>query len=76
MNPEEDKLTLSIVEALKNKGLSQSDIARAYGVTRQYVSWIKRTYGGSLTPRETVLKHFPLEGRCRLHTDLALPAAA
>jgi hypothetical protein len=55
------RLTLAIVEALKNKGLSQSDIARGYGVTRQYVSWIKHTYGGRLSPRETVLQEFPFK---------------
>ncbi|AXC35180.1 immunity repressor [Mycobacterium phage Phranny] len=32
-----------------------------YGVTRQYVSWIKHTYGGRLTPREEVLKEFPFD---------------
>jgi len=56
---QDEKLSLAIVEALKNKGMSQSDIARAYGVTRQYVSWIKKTYGGRQTPREMVLKEFP-----------------
>jgi transcriptional regulator with XRE-family HTH domain len=55
------QLTLAIVEALKNKGLSQSDIAREYGVTRQHVSWIKRTYGGRLSPRETLLQEFPFK---------------
>lgn len=55
----EPKLTLAIVEALKNKGYTQSEIARMFGVTRQYVSWIKHTYGGTLSPREEVLKHFP-----------------
>ncbi|GAB4584436.1 XRE family transcriptional regulator [Nocardia sp. IFM 10818] len=54
-----DKLTLAIVESLKNQGLTQSEIANMYGVTRQYVSWIKKTYGGSETPRERVLKNFP-----------------
>ena len=58
--PEQDeKLSLAIVEALKNKGMTQSDIARAYGVTRQYVSWIKKRYGGRMTPREMVLAEFP-----------------
>lgn len=56
-----ERLTLAIVEALKNRGLSQSEIARQYGVTRQYVSWIKRTYGGKLTPRETIRQHWPFE---------------
>ncbi|OBG38156.1 repressor [Mycobacterium sp. E3198] len=54
-----ERLTLAIVEALKNRGLSQSEIARQYGVTRQHVSWIKHTYGGRLTPRESVLQRFP-----------------
>jgi hypothetical protein len=48
-----------VVEDLKNKGFNQSEIAEMYGVTRQYVSWIKNTYGGRLTPREMVLQHFP-----------------
>jgi len=61
MNSEPDKLSLGIIEALKNKGLSQSEIARMYGVTRQYVSWIKHTYGGRLTPRERILKEFPFK---------------
>jgi hypothetical protein len=55
------KLSLSVIETHKNKGLSQSDIARMYGVSRQAVSWHKRHYGGRLTPREKVLEHFPFE---------------
>jgi transcriptional regulator with XRE-family HTH domain len=55
------KLSLAVVEALKNKGFNQSDIAEMFGVTRQYVSWIKHTYGGRLTPRELVLQHFPFK---------------
>ncbi|AVO25772.1 helix-turn-helix DNA-binding protein [Mycobacterium phage Morrow] len=49
------ELTLAVVEDLKGKGYTQSEIARMYGVTRQYVSWIKHYYGGRLTPREIVL---------------------
>ncbi|MEX3652600.1 XRE family transcriptional regulator [Mycolicibacterium fortuitum] len=56
-----ERLTLAIVEALKNQGLSGADIARRYGVTRQYVSWIKHTYGGQLTEREKVLREFPFK---------------
>lgn len=40
------ELTLAVVEDLKGKGYTQSEIARMYGVTRQYVSWIKHYYGG------------------------------
>jgi hypothetical protein len=54
-----NKLSLAVVEDLKRKGYNQSEIAEMYGVTRQYVSWIKHTYGGSLTPRERVLQHWP-----------------
>lgn len=53
------KLSLAEVEDLKGKGYTQSEIAKKYGVTRQYVSWIKHTYGGRLTPREIVWQHFP-----------------
>lgn len=53
------ELSISRIEELKNKGLSQSDIARMYGVTRQAVSWHKINYGGSRTPREIVNDHFP-----------------
>lgn len=58
-NDDQPKLTLAIVEDLKVKGYTQADIARMFGVTRQYVSWIKYTYGGRLTPRERVLREFP-----------------
>ena len=53
------RLSLAVIESLKNKGYSQSDIARMYGVSRQAVSWHKQHYGGRLTPREMVLQHFP-----------------
>lgn len=54
-------LTLAIIEDLKGKGYSQAEIARMYGVSRQYVSWIKRYYNGRLTPAEQVLQHFPFK---------------
>lgn len=45
---------------MKAKGWTQSDIANEFGVTRAYISWIKRHYGGKLTPREQVLEaHYP-----------------
>ncbi|AVR57146.1 transcriptional repressor [Mycobacterium phage Pistachio] len=40
------ELSLAIIEDLRGKGYTQSEIARMYGVTRQYVSWIKHYYGG------------------------------
>lgn len=52
-------LSLSLIEDLKRKGMSQSDIARLYGTSRQAVSWHKVTYGGTLTPREQARRHFP-----------------
>lgn len=56
---ESKKLSLAIIEDLKAKGWNQSQIAKEYGVTRQYISWIKHSYGGQLTQRETVLQNFP-----------------
>jgi predicted transcriptional regulator len=50
---------LAVIEDLKNKGFSQSEIAEMFSVTRQAVSWHKHTYGGRETLREVVLKHFP-----------------
>jgi hypothetical protein len=52
-------LSLAVIEDLKNKGYSQSEIAEMFGKTRQAVSWHKHTYGGKMTPREIVLQHFP-----------------
>ena len=62
-------LTVTVIDELKSKGFTQSDIARMYGVTRQAVSWHKKMYNGHHTPRETVLANFPwkvssLQGRC------------
>jgi hypothetical protein len=53
------QLTLAVIEDLKGRGMSQSEIARLFGKTRQAVSWHKQRYGGRLTPREQVLQHFP-----------------
>ncbi len=61
IRPSDDQreLTLAVIEGLKNRGLSQSDIARQFGVTRQAISYYIRKYGGRLTPRQMVLEHFP-----------------
>lgn len=59
--PPQPKLTLSDVEALKAKGYTQSEIAKHFGVTRQYISWIKSYYGGRLTPKEVIRQHFPFQ---------------
>jgi transposase-like protein len=52
-------LSLAVIEGMKRKGLSQSDIARMFGVTRQAVSYYVRKYGGELTPRQKALEHWP-----------------
>jgi len=57
-------VSLAEIEDLKAKGWTQTDIANHYGVTRAYISWIKRRYGGTLTPREQVLEqHYPWKVR-------------
>lgn len=53
------ELTPAEIDRLRNLGLSQSAIARRYGVTRQYISWIKYYHGCRLTPREEVMLHWP-----------------
>lgn len=56
---EKHKLTLAIIESLKAQGLSQSEIGRQFGVTRQAVSRHVRIHGGSLTPRQRALESWP-----------------
>lgn len=58
--PAKTELSIGVIEELKAKGYSQSEIAAMFNVTRQAVSWHKRTYNGRRTPREEVLEdHFP-----------------
>lgn len=59
LKEELEPLSPSVIDRLKGKGMSQSEIARLYGYTRQYISWIKYYHGGKLTPREEVMQHFP-----------------
>lgn len=57
--PKQPILTPAIIEGLKREKMTQSEIARQFGVSRSYVSWIKGKYGGSRTPREVVLETWP-----------------
>lgn len=41
-----------IIKDLKKKKLSQSDIARKYGVSRQYISQIKKRHARKGVPDE------------------------
>lgn len=59
IEPDTPELTLAVIEDLKGKGHSQSEIARMFGRTRQAVSWHKVQYGGRMTPREEIHQHFP-----------------
>ncbi|WP_200820492.1 XRE family transcriptional regulator [Mycolicibacterium houstonense] len=68
-------LTLSVIEALKSQGYTEAEIARMFGVSRQAVSWHVHNYGGSMTPRQLVLKHFPFKvpselTRCSIYQRL------
>jgi hypothetical protein len=63
-------LTLAVIEGLKDKGLSQSEIARQFGVTRQAVSYHVRKYGGTLTPRQKALESWPWMVPVRFSTQV------
>lgn len=63
-------LSLAVIEGLKRKGLSQSDIARTFGVTRQAVSYYVRKYGGTLTPRQKALEAWPWMVPVRFSTQV------
>jgi hypothetical protein len=63
-------LTLAVIEGLKDRGLSQSEIARQFGVTRQAVSYHVRKYGGTLTPRQKALESWPWIVPARLSTQV------
>jgi hypothetical protein len=54
-------LTPSDIEAMRKKGYNQTQIADLHGVTRQAVSWQKKTYGGFLTPRQQAQRAWPWE---------------
>lgn len=55
-------LTASVLDALRKRNLTQAQIAEMFDVTPQYVSWVKREYGGvTATPREETRKHFPFK---------------
>lgn len=69
-------LTPSDIEELKRKinpetgkKYTQNDIAKLFGVTRQYVSWVKRNKARSFskTPRETALEHYPWKTGEKFH---------
>jgi len=53
------ELSTSVIEQLKSKGFSQSEIAAIYGVTRQAVSWNLKTYGSALSTRQIVNQAWP-----------------
>lgn len=52
-------LSIGLIEELKRKGYSQSDIARMFEVSAQAVTYHKQVYNGTRTPREIVGDHFP-----------------
>jgi hypothetical protein len=64
------ELTLAVIESMKRKGLTQSDIARKFGVSRQAISYYVRKYGGELTPRQKALESWPWIVPVRLSTQV------
>lgn len=63
------KLTPELIDELRQRTnpetgrpYTQNEIARLFGVSRQYVSKVKRSQPGwHRTPREIVMEHFPWE---------------
>lgn len=61
-------LTPSLIEEMKRKGYNQSQIARLYGVTRSYVSWVKHRGGNyTQTARERVMANYPWDVGAKFH---------
>lgn len=53
-------LTPALINELKARNVSQAEIARMYGVSPSYVTWIKRNYGGVIkSPYETIRELWP-----------------
>ncbi|QFG08654.1 immunity repressor [Mycobacterium phage Vanisoa] len=61
IRPTRAPLLFSTIEDLRRKGHNQSEIAEMHGVTRQAVSWQKKTYGGRMTPRDIVREAWPFQ---------------
>ena len=55
----EPALTIGAIEELMNKGYNGNEIADMFGVSRQAVSWHRKNYTSTRTPRELVNEHFP-----------------
>ena len=61
-------LVFGDIEAMKRKGLNQSQIADMHGVTRQAVSWQVRTYNGAKTRRQIAGEEWPWPETTRDHS--------
>lgn len=64
-----DSLSPASLQYWARKGYSQSAMARRYGTTRQYPSWIVDYYGLERSKRAEALKYFPFkvsaeQGQC------------
>jgi transcriptional regulator with XRE-family HTH domain len=70
LNQDGPTLSLAVIEGLKSQGLSQSEIARLFGVSRQAVSYYVRKYGGTLTPRQKALEAWPWMVPVRFSTQV------
>ncbi|QGH79751.1 immunity repressor [Gordonia phage Anon] len=55
------ELSKEVIETYLSQGLTQSDVAKLYNVTRQAVSWHMKTYGGRMSTRQIVNEAWPWE---------------
>ena len=68
----EVRLSLDVIESLKNKGMNQTQIGKLFGVTRQAISWWIHTYNGALTKRAEILRaHWPFNTSTEHHSTSA-----
>lgn len=65
-------LTIGEIDELKRRGLSEAEIARRKGTSRQAVNWHVHFYGGSRTPRQQVLERFPVRRIPVGHSDASI----
>lgn len=57
-----ERMTPQRIDELRRKGMTQNQVAKFFGVSRQAVSKMKHRYGNfTETPRERILRNYPFQ---------------